>query len=109
MIVVLSARKAWATPLGPHYFREPPRVSPTGGSVVAGLILVVLMIARDTSATTFRELWKNKAYCSQVLVGAWHAWVTQQSCGDRQHRPGLLPLLESRVGSLGFHRFILYG
>ena len=73
---------------------------------MAGLAIVVLiMIAGCTLATTVRELWKKtKLYYSQTLEGIWQAWGhTVRLQVEREYGPDVLLLLGSREGCLGFH------
>ena len=54
-------------------YGEPPDISMTRANAVAGpALVVVIMIARHTSATTIREFWKNKVYYTQVPEGPQH-------------------------------------
>lgn len=46
-------------------------------AVVGPALMVLIMIARCSSAITIRELWINKVYYSQVLEGTWHARATR--------------------------------
>ena len=47
-------------------------ISPAEDNAEAGPALLVLTIARHTSATTIRELRRNKVYYSHVLEGTSH-------------------------------------
>lgn len=53
---------------------SPHSHGPFGASVMTGLALVVLTIARRVSATTIRELWNDKVYHLCVLQGSRHTW-----------------------------------
>lgn len=89
--------------------------SPTRASVLAGLTPVVLITnARCTSATTVRELWKNKVYNSQVLrvhgMAKGHTARSlgrERGVGEREQGPGALLLLGLRMACLGFSGFTL--
>ena len=84
-------------------WQAPTDISLTGANVVAELALVVLiMIARSTSATIITEPCKDQVYYSQVLEGKWHAWGHAAVLWVERQRQrawiGVLPLLGSRGG-----------
>lgn len=107
--MMLLARNALGYPFDSV---RPENIPPTWASVVAGSSLEVLfMIAKCTTATTLRELWKYKVYYSQVLQGIWCVlgpWSKFMSIEDRKHRAGALLLLRPRIGCLRFYRFIFH-
>ena len=84
-----------------HTTRAPKDISPTRASAVPGLAPVVLITtARGTSATTIKELWRNKVYNSLRIHG-------EVLAGERRR------ILDSafiglRVACLGFCGFTLY-
>lgn len=83
---------------------EPPDSSSTGASVVAALALVVLT-AGCTLATTIGDLEKTRLIPHKSWV---HGTLRSQVEKDEaMWGPGALPLLESRVGCLGFCGFTL--
>ena len=84
-----------------HITRAPKDISPTRASAVPGLAPVVpITTARCTSATTVKELWRNKVYNSLRI----HGEVLE---GERTR------ILDSafiglRVACLGFCGFTFY-
>lgn len=82
---------------------ESPKTFPQGEIMHSRPALVVVIIPKCTSATTTKELGKNKFYYSHVLGG--HTAHQQR---ERKLRPGVLSLLGSRVACLGFLGFPLY-
>ena len=72
--------------------------------LVTGLALVALMIARHTLATTTGQFCKNKISYSRVLRGiGCTRYHIVKSRVEREHRHGVLPLLESKEqGARGF-------
>ena len=101
---MLWTRHAWGTHLG-CVTGSPHGQFPDHSQSVAGSALVdFIMIAGSTSKQPpERELWKNKAYFSQVPEALW-GLDRESKCG-----PGVLPLLRLAVGGgLMFWGFILY-
>lgn len=79
------------------------RFPPVTAYVVAGPDLVALVrIAGGASATTIRELCKYKVRDSLALEGIPHVRGPHGETVERDHGPGVLPSLGSRVGCLGF-------
>lgn len=110
-VVMLLVQNAWGIHLGPYYLCQAPTdISLTKCSVAAGLTLVILiMIASCTSATTIREIWKSKLYYSNILEGTQHTWEPHNMVTDWENGPGVLNLLGSSVGCLGFQDSLFIG
>lgn len=81
---------------------------PFWANAVVGLALVVLMIARCTSATAIRAFWKKTRFISQKS-GRYRPYSGPNSkVLVRVNKLGVLPLLRSKMGCIEFHGFILY-
>ena len=79
------------------------------GRFVAGQALVVLTtIARCTSATSSRELGRNKLYYSRVLEGTGTSRAHRDAGRERESRALGSTFIEVEAGGLGSHGFTLY-
>ena len=100
---MLLAGNAWGLSPGPQLLAAAPTdISPTKANVVIAWALVALtMIARRTSVTPISPT----SPAGYMVHWGPHSKVAGRE-RKRESGPGVLPLLESRVGCLGFCGFI---